>query len=126
MRLKPLVQIGIVFFICIVGELTAQLLPFGFPGSVASMLLLFILLVSRVVKVENIKDKTNFLLDNMAFFFVPSSVGIVKYYSEIKPVIISFIFICVITTLFTFLTTAYTVKGVMKIQSRIRTKRGKL
>ena len=125
MRLKSLVQIGDVFLICIIGELISKLLPFAFPGSVIAMLVLFVLLFFGILKTEHIKDKTDFMLNNMAFFFIPSSVGIINYYSNIKSVIIPFVFICIITTLITFLATAYTVKAVMKLQSIIKERRGK-
>lgn len=125
MRLKSLVQIGVVFLICIIGELISKLLPFAFPGSVIAMLVLFVLLFFGILKTEHIKDKTDFMLNNMAFFFIPSSVGIINYYSNIKSVIIPFVFICIITTLITFLATAYTVKAVMKLQSIIKERRGK-
>ena len=42
MKVKLLVQIGIVFGICLVGEGIAAVLPFAFPASVLSMLLLFV------------------------------------------------------------------------------------
>src|SRR5699024_5262083 len=45
-KVKLLVQIGIVFVICLLGELIAKLLPFVFPSSVISMILLFLLLLS--------------------------------------------------------------------------------
>lgn len=125
MRLKSLVQIGVVFLICIIGELISKLLPFAFPGSVIAMLVLFVLLFFGILKTEHIKDKTDFMLNNMAFFFIPSSVGIINYYSNIKSVIIPFVFICIITTLITFLATAYTVKAVMKLQRMIKESRGK-
>ncbi len=125
MRLKSLVQIGVVFLICIIGELISKLLPFAFPGSVIAMLVLFVLLFFGILKTEHIKDKTDFMLNNMAFFFIPSSVGIINYYSDIKSVIIPFVFICIITTLITFLATAYTVKAVMKLQRMIKESRGK-
>lgn len=44
------------------------LLPIDFPASVIGMILLFALLVFRVLKVEHIREKSDFLLANMAFF----------------------------------------------------------
>lgn len=123
-KFKSLVQIGFIIAVCLTGELISKLLPFAFPGSVLAMLILFVMLLTKRVTTLQIKDMTDFLLNNMAFFFIPSSVGIIEYYTDIKSVIIPFVFICMITTLLTFLATAYTVKAVMKIQNRIKEKRG--
>lgn len=78
MKVKLLVQIGIVFGICLVGEGIAAVLPFAFPASVLSMLLLFVLLLCGVLKVEHIREKGDFLLKNMAFFFIPSGVALLE------------------------------------------------
>lgn len=123
-KLKGLVQICFIFMVCLIGELISKLLPFAFPGSVIAMLILFAMLLTKRVTTLHIKDITDFLLNNMAFFFVPSSVGIIEYYADIKSIVIPFVFICMFTTLLTFITTAYTVKGVMKIQNKIKAKRG--
>lgn len=45
------------------------LLPIDFPASVIGMILLFALLVFRVLKVEHIREKSDFLLANIGFLF---------------------------------------------------------
>lgn len=84
MKVKLLVQIGIVFGICLVGEGIAAVLPFAFPASVLSMLLLFVLLLCGVLKVEHIREKGDFLLKNMAFFFIPSGVALLEQVDFLK------------------------------------------
>lgn len=116
--MKILLQIAIVFVICLMGEGIAKILPITFPSSVISMILLFLFLLSKVLKPEHIKEKTNFLLKNMAFFFIPAGVGIMNYYDVLKGSILKIFIICLITTIITFLATAYTVKFVMKLQNK--------
>ena len=69
-------QIGIVLAVCLVGEGIAALLPIPFPASVISMVLLFLLLAAKLLRPHHIKEKSNFLITNMACFFVPAGVGI--------------------------------------------------
>ncbi len=116
---------GAVFFaICIAGDGISKILPFPFPGSVIAMLILFILLMLRWIKLEKIKAVSAFFLDNMAFFFIPPTVNIVNYFDVIKNVWWQFILICVITTFLTFIATAYTVKGTMYLLNRRNRKNG--
>lgn len=72
-------QIGIVLAVCLVGEGIAALLPIPFPASVISMVLLFLLLAAKLLRPHHIKEKSNFLITNMACFFVPAGVGILRY-----------------------------------------------
>ena len=55
--MKIIYQIGIIFTLCWVSEIVEALLPFSFPASVIGMILLFVLLALRVLKVEHIREK---------------------------------------------------------------------
>ena len=38
----------------------------------------------RILKIEHVQEKADFLLSNMAFFFVPAGVSIINYFDELK------------------------------------------
>lgn len=116
--MKLMLQIGVVFLICLTGEGISYLLPITFPGSVISMILLFLLLFFQVLKPDHIKEKSDFLLKNMAFFFIPAGVSIIEYFDVIKGSIIPLLIVCILTTIITFGTTALTVSTVIKLQNR--------
>lgn len=95
-----------------------MILPVSFPSSVISMLLLMVLLLSRFLKQEHIKETTDFLLANLSLFFVPIIVDVVDNLSLIKGILFPIFFICVITTFLTFVVTAYTVTGMTRLMER--------
>ncbi len=119
MKVKLLVQIGIVFGICLVGEGIAAVLPFTFPASVLSMLL-FVLLLCGVLKVEHIREKGDFLLKNMAFFFIPSGVALLEQVDFLKGKIMILLLICLITMVLTFAATTFTVRLVSRWQKHLK------
>ena len=121
--MRILKQIGFIFGICLVGQIIAELIPVPFPGSVMSMVLLFILFMLNWANPEKLKNVNDFLLENMSFFFVPSAVSIITKYALIKNSIVQILIICVVSFVVTFAVTAYTVTFVMKIQERFRRKR---
>ncbi len=116
--MKIIYQIGIIFTLCWASEIIEGLLPFSFPASVIGMLLLFILLAFRVLKVEHIREKSDFLLSNMAFFFIPAGVSIINYFDVLKGNVGKLLLICFLTTILTFATTAWTIRGVLRLQNR--------
>lgn len=122
--MKILRQVAIIFGICLLGQMAAELIPVPFPGSVMSMVFLFILFLLNWLKPHKLSEVNGFLLENMAFFFIPSGVGIITQYEVIKHSVVQILIICVVSTVVTFVVTAYTVKLVMGIQSRVRSKRG--
>lgn len=120
MKVKLLVQIGIVFGICLVGEGISRILLFTFPASVISMILLFLLLLSGALKVEHIREKGDFLLRNMAFFFIPSGVGLIEQADAVRGKVLPLLAVCLITTVLTFAVSAATIRLVSSWQNRLK------
>src|SRR5690625_512825 len=50
------------------------------PGSVIGMILLFILLLIKGVKLTWVEEGATFLINNLALFFIPATVGIIDYF----------------------------------------------
>ena len=117
--MKMMYQIGILFGVCLVGQAISVFLPIPFPGSVLSMIILFLLLYFRVIKVDHIRQKSDFLLKNMAFFFIPAGIGILSSFDLIRSSILPLLTIIVVTTILTFGATALTVQGVIALQDKL-------
>ena len=116
--MKMMYQIGILFGVCLLGQAISVFLPISFPGSVLSMIILFLLLFFRVIKVDHIRQKADFLLKNMSFFFIPAGIGILSSFDLISSSILPLITVIIVTTILTFGATALTVQGVIALQDR--------
>ena len=99
-------QIGIVLAVCLVGEGIAALLPIPFPASVISMVLLFLLLAAKLLRPHHIT--------NMACFFVPAGVGILRYADVLWANLLPLLAICFITTPLVYGVTAWAVQLTMR------------
>jgi holin-like protein len=117
--MKLLTQIAVLFGICLLGETISVILPFAFPATVISMILLFILLFSGLLKTDQIQTTADFLLKNMALFLIPPGVGIISSLELLEKNILPFLLIVLITTILTFAAAAYTVQGVMWLQNKL-------
>ena len=118
--MKIILQIGLVLGICLLGEALSLVLPIPFPGSVIAMVLLFLLLLSGRLRPEHIQQKSDFLLQNMAFFFIPAGVGILEYADTLLPVLLPLLLICLITTVLTFAASSLTAQLVIRLQEKHR------
>lgn len=118
--MKLILQISIIFAICLLGEGISMILPIPFPSSVISMIILFIFLLLKWLKVDHIKEKTEFLLQNMAFFFIPAGVKMMENFDVLKTTFVPFLLICLVSTVVTFVVTAYTVQATTKLQEKRR------
>ena len=62
------------------GNLIAHYIPAGVPGSIWGLLLLFLGLTTRLIRLDWIYLGASLLIRFMAVLFVPVSVGIIKYF----------------------------------------------
>lgn len=103
-------EAAIIFGICLFSEGIAALLPFTFPASVISMLILAALLLTGVIKTKHIQVLSGFFIANMGMFFIPSLVGTLEYAEILKARFIPFLVITLVTTPIVYLVTAWTVQ----------------
>ncbi len=106
-------ELALIFGICLVGEGVAALLPVAFPASVISMVLLMVLLLTGVVKDRHIQTASHFLVANMAFFFLPSFVGLLEHIELLKSQLVPLLLIIMLTTPVVYLVTGWTVRLLM-------------
>ena len=116
--MKIIKQFGIIFSLCWIATVIERLLPIAFPASVIAMLLLLICLMTGVLKIDHIREKSDFLLANMAFFFIPAGVNVINYLDILKANWLPLLLICVITTVITFAATAYSIRHTIWLLGR--------
>src|SRR5574344_1430670 len=120
--MKILLQIGIIFGICIIGDMISAVLPFTFPGSILAMIILLILLAMRLIKPAQLEETGGFLSKNMAFFFIPANVSVMEHFDIIGPIALQLIFISIVSMLCTFAAAAYSAELAIFIQKKIATR----
>ena len=116
--MRYLKQLGVLLACCIAGDALSILLRGALPGNVLGLALLLVLLVLGAVRPGHVEDTADFLLQNMAFFFLPACLGVLEVFSQIKSEILAILAVCVLTTLCTAAATALTVHLVCRLQRR--------
>jgi holin-like protein len=116
--MKIVLQTGIIFSLCWISRIIARFLPFDFPASIIALFLVFLMLLTGLLRLEHIREKSDFLLSNMAFFLIPSSVNVINYFGLVKENVLKLILICVISMVITFGVTALTVTMVLRLVRR--------
>ena len=112
------------FFIILVhlvaGNLLSGLIGGFVPGSVIGMILLFISLMTGLVKDHQIRRTATFLTDNMTVLFLPAFMGIMELWGLIKMNLFAWIAVVVLSTVLVLMAAAYTQQGVESLESRLK------
>ncbi len=82
--MKYAFQLMIILGICLIGELLNKLLPLTIPGSVYGLLLLFFLLVTKMIRLEQVEGAANCLMTLMPLFFLEPSVRLMESFGLIR------------------------------------------
>lgn len=120
--MKILTQLALLMAICLLADVVSKLLPFTFPPALIALFLLLLLLGLRIVRTESLEEVSSFLVTNMAFFFVPAGIQIMKEAEVLRSAFFEIIAITVISLFTTFLAAAKTVELVERL---IAGKKGK-
>jgi len=108
--LKILRQFAIILMILLLGEGIRIGTGISIPGTVIGMILLFIALLTKIIKIEQIDMISKFLLDHLAFLFVPAGVGLISSLDLIGKAWLPIIAIVLISTVLVIGITGWTVQ----------------
>ncbi|MFJ9463716.1 CidA/LrgA family protein [Viridibacillus arvi] len=76
---RIILQMVILYIFSFVGTTIVNLLGVKFPGSIVGLLILLALLLSKIMPVSLIEEGAGFMLAILPLFFVPATVGVIKY-----------------------------------------------
>lgn len=95
---KYLRQFGIILAVTCVGEIMKYFIPLPIPGSIYGLILMFVLLLTKVIKVEHVKETGEFLIEIMPLMFIPAGVGLITSWSQLQPFLVPLLVITVVST----------------------------
>ena len=95
---KYLRQFGIILAVTCAGEVMKYFIPLPIPGSIYGLILMFVLLLTKVIKVEHVKETGEFLIEIMPLMFIPAGVGLITSWSQLQPFLVPLLVITVVST----------------------------
>ncbi len=77
-------QFGRILFICFLAEVLAALLPLPIPASVYGLLLMLAALGLKLIRVDQVKQASSFLVGILPILFLVPAVGIMSLWAELR------------------------------------------
>ena len=81
--MKLYVQFMIILIFSLIGEAISTLFHLPVPGSIIGLVLLFLALEFKIIRLRHIDTVGNFLLGNMTILFLPAAVGKIQRYQRL-------------------------------------------
>lgn len=113
--MKYLSQFGIILIISLLGEVLHALLPLPVPASVYGLVLLFVALLTGVIKLHQVERAADIMVELMPLFFVPPGVSLITSWADISGLIVPFIITVAVSTVVVMVVTGRVTQAVMHI-----------
>lgn len=111
--MKYLYQAGIIFLFTFFGEALAKLVPFPIPAAIWGLLLLFLALCGKLVRVEQIKECGGFLVALLPVLFVAPTVNLMEQAQALLGSLPAVIVIILVSTFLTMLVSGRVTQGLL-------------
>lgn len=118
--MKLIKQFAVIFTIYSISDIISKTLKLPIPGNVLGMILLFLLLLTGIIKENQIDEASDLLISNMALLFIPGTLAIIDEYIYVKDEIIPFIIICVFMAVIIMIITGISAQFLEKILAKLR------
>lgn len=96
--MKYIREFGIIIVISLIGELLNYLIPLPIPSSIYGLVIMFLCLHFKIFKIADVKKTAVFLIEIMPLMFIPAAVGIIESWDIIKPNVIAYAIITIVST----------------------------
>lgn len=119
-KMKYLKQFGIILAISFIGEILNAVLPLPIPAGIYGIVLLFILLETKVIKLEAVRETGNLLIDIMPVMLVPPAVELMDYWGIVKPQVLKYVIATVISTIIVMIVSGLITEGIIRFGKRAK------
>ena len=105
--MKYINQFLIILLISFLGEIFKCLLPLPIPASIYGMIILFLGLMTKVIKLESVKETGKFLIEIMPIMFIPAGVGLMTTWGRLQPILLPVSIITAVTIITVMVATGW-------------------
>lgn len=88
MHMRFLRQFAIIMAVTFVSEVLHYYIHLPVPASIYGLVIMFILLCTRIVKLPDVEDTAKFLIEIMPVMFIPAGIGLIESVDVLKPILL--------------------------------------
>lgn len=116
--MKYLKQFGIIMTITFLGEVLKAVIPLAIPANIYGLVLMLLALMTKIVKLEDVKETGKFLVEIMPIMFIPAGVGLMVSWGALKDILAPFVIITLVTTIVVMAVTGRVTQFVIRCEKK--------
>ncbi len=112
--MKYVKQFMMIMLFTFLGEVLREVLPLPVPASIYGLVLMFVALLTGVLKVEKVRETGKFLIEIMPLMFIPAAAGLIDAWPSLKPVGVPIVVIMVVSTVIVMVLSGWVTQFMMR------------
>ena len=116
--MKYLRQCMIILLFSLLGETLKYVLPLPIPSSIYGMILLFVSLMTGIIKLDQVENVGKLLIEIMPIMFIPAGVKIMASWSVLEPMIVPVSIITVVVLIVVMIATGRVSQAIIRLDSK--------
>ena len=121
--MKYIKEFILILLISFIGEILNRLIPLPIPASIYGIVILFSCLMAGVIKKDDVKEISEFLIEIMPVMFIPAAVGILDSWDVIRLSWAAYAALTVLSTFAVMIISGHVTQCVIRIGKRKRRNR---
>lgn len=97
-KMKYLKQFLVILVIAFAGEVLKYIIPLPIPASIYGLIILFVGLLTGLIRLEQVREAGKFLIEIMPVMFIPAAVGLLESWGVLHPMFLPVIIITLVST----------------------------
>ena len=116
--MKYLKQFLIILAISFIGEILKYIVPLPIPASIYGMVIMFICLQTKILKLDDVKSVGKFLIEIMPVMFIPAGVGLMESWGELKAVLVPVLVNSLFSTIVFMVVSGRVTQAVIRLEKK--------
>ena len=116
--MKYLKQVMIILLFSLLGETLKYVLPLPIPSSIYGMILLFVSLMTGIIKLDQVENVGKLLIEIMPIMFIPAGVKIMASWGVLEPMIVPVSVITVVVLIVVMIATGRVSQAIIRLDSK--------
>ena len=112
--MKYVLQLTLILFLSLIGELLAAVIPLPVPAGIYGMIILFICLCLKIIPLSAVRETAKYLISIMSVMFLPSTVGLIDTWDAMQVMLVPAMLAATVLTLLVMASTGHTAQALMR------------
>ncbi len=100
--MKYIKQLLVIVVFSMIGEILAKVINLPVPAAIYGLVLLFLALLTGIVKPKHVAETAHWLIGIMPLFFVAPTVKLLDYWDVISPALVPIVTVLISSTIVVF------------------------